>query len=559
MSSSMRADALHNPFFFNVHLMIGIMVPKIESDVLVLGSGGAGLRAAIEAEANNLSVVVVSKAPIGMNNATVVSAGGFRAAIEGLTPQDLFKDTIEVGKGINDTRLVEVFAKESGDRVLELKHFGVDMRIHQGGISVGDIPGLRGLALTKPLVNYARSHGIRFSENVIITKLLIDESIISGAIGYDAQNDQPIIFSAKAVVLATGGAGALYKRTDCPLRTTGDGYSLAYKAGAKLQDMEFVQFHPFGLAEQNAPPYLVRGPIREKGHIINSLGEDIPKKHKITARPLGTKSRDLLSRAMMIEILEGKGIDGAVFLDATELFKRAGLQDEEEWFSTTHYIFFRDKLKAAERPLRIAPICHFCMGGVSIDEYCNTGVPGLYAAGEVVGGIHGANRHGGNALTDIIVFGARAGAAAAEYAKKRNKVLLPNEIETTERERYVTLREREASKKGNPREIMTRLRETMWLKVGILRDELKLQSALSDITNLKKAVPRLYATSGRMMIEALEVLMALEVAEMICRAALKRTESRGAHYRTDYPMMDNLWMKKIIISRNADGEMQLRA
>jgi len=529
------------------------MAFHMESDVLVLGTGGAGLRAAIEAEARGASVVAVSKAPAGMNNATVVSGGGFRAAIEGLTPEEHLRDTIEVGKGINDRRLVEVFAREGGERVLELRRFGVEVRVRPGGVSVGDLPTLRGLGMTKPMVDYLRSREVRIVENVVVTRLLMDSGAVAGAVGYDAHNDRPVIFSAKAVVLATGGAGALYKRTDCPLRTTGDGYSLALDAGARLRDMEFVQFFPLALAEPGAPPYLVGGPVSEEGRIINSLGEDIPRKHGVTARPLVLKSRDLLSRAIMIEVLEGRGIDGAVLIDAREVFRRLG---EEGWFSTGPYAFFRDKLRAAERAFRVAPICHFCMGGVVIDEHGDTGVPGLYAAGEVVGGVHGANRHGGNALTDITVFGARAGAAAAKYAKTKSRTSAESAA-AAELERYERIRKGGAEGSVKPREVMSRLRETMWLKAGVVREASKLREALGEIAELRRMAPRLRASSGRMMLEALEVPLALDAAEMIARAALERTESRGAHYRTDYPKEDEDWMRIVVISRSDDGEMRL--
>ena len=530
------------------------MVLKIESDVLVLGTGGAGLRAAIEAEARGASVVAVSKALAGMNNATVVSGGGFRAAVGGLTPEEHLRDTVEVGKKINDRRLVEVLAREGGDRVLELKRFGVEMRVSQGGVSVGDIPSLKGLGLTKPLVNYALSQGVRFVENVIATRLLRDGEAVVGAVGYDAYNDRPVIFSAKAVILATGGAGALYQRTDCPLRTTGDGYSLAYEMGARLRDMEFVQFFPLALAEPELPPYLVGGSISEEGRIVNILGEDIPSKHGVTARPLVSKSRDLLSRAIMIEVLEGRGVDGGVLLDATEVFRRRG---EEGLFSTAPYSFFRDRLNAADKPFRVAPVCHFSMGGVVIDEHGDTSVPGLYAAGEVVGGVHGGNRHGGNALTDIIVFGARAGAAAAGCAKIMSHASLES-MATPELERYAALRNREADEASDPRAVMSKLRQMMWLKAGVVREGVKLKEALSELAKMKKALPQLQASSGRMMLEALEVPMALEVAEMICRAALERTESRGAHYRTDCPELDDeCWLRTVVISRGSGGEMRL--
>lgn len=497
--------------------------------------------------------MAVSKAPVGMNNATVVSGAGFRAAIEGLTPEEHLRDTIEVGKGLNDRRLVEIFAREGGERVAELGRFGVEAITHPGGAHVKGLPSLQGYGITKPMADYAKSRGIIFHENVIVTKLLKEDGAVVGAVGYDERNDRPIIFSAKATVLASGGAGALYRRTDCPLRTTGDGYSLAYHTGAKLRDMEFVQFFPLALAEPGFPPYLVGGPIPEEGRIINSLGEDIPRKHNVTARPLVLKSRDLLSRAVMTEIRRGMGVDGAVLIDATEVFRN---RKDKGWFSTGPYELFRDKLRAEERPFKVAPICHFCMGGVVIDEHGRTGVSGLFAAGEVVGGVHGANRHGGNALTDIMVFGARAGAAAAEVSRKA-KATRVAKLARQEIGRYEEIASRENG--YNPYVIMSRLREAMWAKAGIIRDSSSLAEAFEEIIELKGMADRVVAAKGRDMLVALEAPMALDAAEMIVRAAMERRESRGAHYRKDFPAEDPTWLKPVVVSKAENGAMRLTA
>jgi succinate dehydrogenase/fumarate reductase flavoprotein subunit len=255
------------------------MVARHESDVLVIGTGGAGLRAAIEAHEREADVLVVSKSPAGYNNATVVAGGGFRAAMGGLTPDEHMEDTLRVGNHLNDRGLVEVFTREGGMRVLELKRFGVEMRVRRGGISVGDTPGLMGLGMTKPMVEHLREEEVRILENIIVTRLLKSGDVVVGAVGYDAKNGEPCVFSFKAVVLATGGAGALYERTDNPRRVTGDGYSLAFHAGALLRDMEFTQFYPLALAEPGHPPYLLGGPMSEEGKILNRHGEDIPEKH----------------------------------------------------------------------------------------------------------------------------------------------------------------------------------------------------------------------------------------------------------------------------------------
>ncbi len=526
------------------------MILDVESDVLVIGSGGAGLRAAIEAEAQGASVVVASKAPAGMNNSTAVSGGGFRAPMGGLTVEEYIRDTIEVGKGINDRRLVEVMAKEGEERLLELRRFGVEVREREGGIYVEGRGGAQGLGLTIPLKEYAGSKGIRFLDGVIITRLLEDEGGVVGAVGYDIQGDRPVVFSSGAVILATGGAGALYKRTDCPVRTTGDGYTLAFEAGATLRDMEFVQFYPIALAEEGAPPYLIGGYMTEEGHIINSLGEEIPKKHGVKARPLVLKSRDLLSRAVMIEILEGRGVEGAVLLDAREAIGRRG---EEGWFSTGPYRFFAETLRAEERPLKVAPVSHFCMGGVMIDEDGSTGIPGLYAAGEVVGGVHGANRHGGNALTEAIVFGARAGAAAASNARSVS-LMDVKPLASREIARYEAIKEGEGV---DPEALMRRLREVMWEKAGIVRGEEGLREALAEVERMMGEKHKLKAPPGMRMLEALEASMALKAAEMIIRSALERRESRGAHYRVDYPEEDSSWLRMVIIRRGQEGAMAI--
>ena len=515
----------------------------IKSDVLVIGTGGAGLRAAIAAHERGAEVVVVCKATAGFNNATVHAGGGFRAAMEGLSPEEHLADTVRVGFKVNDPEMVQVFAEEGGERLLELKRFGVEMRVHRGGISVGKSPYPRGMGMTKPMVDHIKNLGIPIKENIIISKLLTRDERVIGAVGYDVRNDQPVTFSSKATVLATGGAGALYKRTDCPLRTTGDGYSLAYHIGATLRDMEFVQFFPLALAEPGHPPRLVGAGIVEDGHIVNKHGEDIPEKYGITERPLVLKSRGPLSVAMMREILGGNGVDGAVLLDATEVYRMRGHEDR---FKTGHLAYYKEKLDAETQPIKIAPISHFFMGGIITDIQGDTGIPGLYAAGEVVGGVHGANRHGGNALTAITVFGARAGDAAAEYSKSTRQEFDAVQAET-ELERYRNLRSMDGNVK--PRDLIDELRELMWVKASMVRTHEGLNDALENVHKLRNKMDKLRVDKPRDILEALEVPMTLDVAEMIIRSALERTESRGAHFRVDYPELDENWVKTVVLHR----------
>jgi succinate dehydrogenase/fumarate reductase flavoprotein subunit len=529
------------------------MVNVVDTDVLVLGSGGAGLRAAIEVNSRKLSVIVVSKAPAGMNNCTVVAGGGFRAAFEGMSPEEHMKDTIEVGKGINDKRLVEVFTKEGPERILEMRDYGVEVRLHKTGAAVGSIPNLMGLGMTKPMVEYAKSKGVEFIDNVVITRLLNRGGRVVGAVGYDVKEEKPLTFASKAVILASGGAGALYKRTDCPVRTTGDGYSLGLHAGATLRDMEFVQFFPLALAEPGQPPYLLGGRLTEEGKIMNSLGEDIPQKYGLKARPLVLKSRDLLSRALMTEITQGGGVDGTVLIDARDVFKKRSDKQIAEGGVQKLLV---EKLRATEKPFRVAPVCHFCMGGLVINEHGDTGVPRLYAAGEVVGGVHGANRHGGNALTDILVFGQRAGAAASDHVVKTRKEKV-TDLADSEIKRYESIMSREQG--YSPHDVMTRLKEAMWAKAGIIRDSASLSEAFETVFDLKLMADRIAASKGRDMLVALEVPMALETAEIIIRAAMERKESRGAHYRTDYPSESPNWLRPIFVNLSETGAIKFKA
>ncbi|MCW4050936.1 MAG: FAD-binding protein [Candidatus Bathyarchaeota archaeon] len=526
------------------------MALNYKSDILIIGTGGAGLRAAIEAEASGAHVILVSKAPAGYNNCTIVAGSGYLAAVGGMSVEEHLERTLSVGKGVNDPKLVKVLTEEGGERVLELEKYGCVVNVRHGGIHVGDKDTILGQGITLPKVKYIRDKGVEIVENTIITKLHKEGDRVVGAVGYCSDKKTPVIFQSKAVILASGGAGALFKRTDCPLKTTGDGYSLAYHTGVRLRDMEFCQFFPLALAEPCAPKFLVNGPLIWEGKIINSLGEDIPAKHGVTERPYIAKSRDLLSRAMMKEILSDGGLDGAVLVDAREVVKRG---NEDEFHGMANLAFYRDRLKAHERPFRVAPVSHFTMGGVVSNTYGETDVKGLFAVGEVMGGVHGANRHGGNALTDVTVFGARAGARATEYVKKVDHVDV-EEKAAPELERYKRMAKRETG--YTPPTIMNLLRETMWENAGIIRDSYSLVDAYEKVAELRDTATKVMAQHGRQMLAALEVPMALNAAEMIIRAAMMRRESRGAHYREDYPEMDPEWVKTVIISKKGEA-MQL--
>lgn len=522
------------------------MVNHVKSDILIIGTGGAGLRAAIEAHEKGAKVVLVSKAPAGYNNCTIVAGSGYLAAVGGMSVNEHRERTLSVGKGLNDPALVEALVTE-GERVLELDKFGCVVNVRHGGISVGGPDTKLGQGITLPMVDYIRGLGIEFVENVIISKLLKKDGAVVGAVGYSSNEEQPVIFQTKAVLLASGGAGGLFKRTDCPLRTTGDGYTLAFKAGARLRDMEFCQFFPLALAEPSAPNLLVDGKVVWEGKILNATGEDIPAKHNVTERPYIAKSRDLLSRAMMREVHDGLGVSGAVLLDAREVVKNGKPGDR---YGMGDYDYYVKKLRAHERPILIAPLSHFTMGGVVANPDGETGVPGLLVAGEVMGGVHGANRHGGNALTDVTVFGVRAARKAVEYIQGKELGDL-DEFAEPELEYYEKLSSREVG--FTPPTLMDLVRENMWENVGVIRDSHMLVEAYERLSNIRDSTRSILAKPGKQLLNALELIMALDVCEFIIRAAMERRESRGAHYRLDHPEEDPAWRKTIILSKKDDA------
>ena len=519
------------------------MVIHVQTDLLIIGTGGAGLRAAIEAEAMGTKVILVSKAPAGYNNTTIVAGSGYLAAVGGMTVDEHRERTFTAGKMVNDPGLVETLVREGGERVLELSKFGCVVNERFGGIHVGAPGTVLGQGITLPQVKYLKDKGVEFVENVIVTKFIKEDGRVVGAVGYSSKDMDVVLFQFKAVLLATGGAGALFKRTDCPLKTTGDGYSLAFHAGARLRDMEYCQFFPLALAEPDSPPLLVDGPVVWEGKILNILGEDIPAKHNVTARPYIAKSRDTLSRAMMMEIHEGSGVEGAVLLDAMDVVKNA---DPDQFHGMASLDYYKEKLRAHERPFRIAPISHFTMGGVVANSDGETGVEGLFVAGEVMGGIHGANRHGGNALTDVTVFGRRAALKALEYCADRELV----DIEEMATDEVELIEKRSKRETGfTPAVVMGRLRENMWENAGILRDADMLVAAYEKLSELRDSSRLIVAQHGKQLLAALELEMALDASEFIIRAAMERKESRGAHYRLDFPEEREEWKKTIILSK----------
>ncbi len=525
----------------------------IDTDVLVIGGGGAGLRAAIEARKYGLEIAIISESPVGFRNNTAISGATFAATGLGSqladSPDVHLRDTITAGCFLNDRRLVAAMVHGAANQVHDLIEFGVNFRLRNGKLSIWQIPGhtyprhviverFRGINITRPMRQYTAGLGIQFIEGVLVTGLLRAENTVVGALGIDA-NGEVIVLSAKSTILATGGAGQLYLRTNNAIGLTGDGYALAYEVGAALRDMEFVQFYPTALSKHDSKLCAYEGLMPRGATLRNSLDEDILKRHGID--DFSKATRDILTRIIMEEIAGGRGIEDGVVFDLTAM-------PEED----AGKLYRRGYLPK----FSVAPTAHFFMGGIGINEDGETGIDGLCAAGEVCGGIHGANRLGGNAITDILVFGAIAGDRAATRASKIGRIPVPQREIAAGLERMSELASGHGQ--GNLEELQQSLKRTMWDKVGVIRNGKSLEDAQREIVALREQLKRVSLIGSRHLHQALKLANMLTVSEMVCRAALTRTESRGAHYRTDYPEEDNQqWLKTIEISCQ-NGEMALR-
>jgi len=527
-------------------------VEVIETDVLVVGSGAAGLRAAIEARRQGVEVLLASKTSTGLANCSIFSGGGFTAALGTLTKESHFKTTIATGRYLNDQRLVEALVDEEASRVLELQEFGVKLSVGDGSCHVvnGSFPML-GTGLIHPLVRYAINTGVKTLENTMITDLL-SEGNINGAVGFNVLNGKHVAVKAKAVVLASGGAGQAYRRNDNPVRMTGDGYVMAYELGVPLVDMEFVQFLPTGSAEPGHPMLylLLPSSLLEHGVLQNVHGEDIVKKYGLDPRLAYSTQRDTWTIAIAKEIYKGRGEDDTVLLNLARLPETLQRHQFIQSLSETFKGF-----PLLTKPIHVTPLAHTFLGGIQIDENCKTAIPGLFAAGEVTGGVHGANRVGGNALTECIVYGARAGKNAADHAKNAPGSQIDMKQVEQKLEKVDDITGRAPSNLGNPKLIRTRIQEIMWKKAGMIRNHQSLTEAQAELTQLKEEnLPKIYGGNPPEVMEALEATNLFLVATLVVKAALAREESRGVHYRVDYPRQDDQrWLKHIVLTRRQEG------
>lgn len=527
----------------------------LSCDILVIGGGGAGLRAAIEAKETGADVIIVSKSRVGFGNNTFISKGTFAAAT-GLgnlsdNPDVHTKDSIRGGRFINDQRLVKLVAQEAGDQIAFLEKCGVKFFKRHGKIRLMHTPGHSfsrhvrgehhtGRDFTIPLREYARSIGVRFAERIFITKVFTSTNRVAAATGitYDGHF---LDFATTCVILATGGFAQIYLHNNNAAGMTGDGHALAYVLGIPLKDMEFIQFYPTALGILGSRLFLYEAFIFQAGAVLrNANGEDILAKYGLND-PMAM-TRDRLTRAIMHEIAEGRDVDGGVLVDFNKI--------SDENLNSWRYML-PSANQSRENKLVVFPTAHFCMGGISIDEHAETSVPGLFAAGEVCAGIHGANRLGGNALTEVFTIGGIAGRMAAIKAREIGRTAFPKMQMVEEKKRLESLF---TMGKRDARELRNDLKQLMWDNAGIIRDESGLQDAVRRIEELTADLPSVQIRDGRGLIKYLELCNMLLVSNMVCKAALLRNESRGAHYRTDFPDENNTnWLKNIFIHKKASN------
>jgi fumarate reductase (CoM/CoB) subunit A len=540
----------------------------LETDVLVIGGGGAGARAAIEAAKSNARVLIVVKGLYGRSGCTVMAEGGYNAAF-GFTDEDSpdlhFEDTVLGGRYLNNQRLVEILVREAPERLIDLEWYGAAFdRIKNTILSQRAFGGSssrrtchKGDRTGHEMMNALKEESARLSidvmEEVMVTSLLTSKGAVSGATGYHIVTGQFLLFKAKAVVLATGGAGRIYPVTTNPFQKTGDGYALAYNAGADLMDMEMVQFHPTAMVHpQSARGLLVTEAVRgEGGRLYNRKGERFMARYDPERLELST--RDVVTRSLFRELEEGRGTpEGGVYLDVSHLPN--GIIENKLTMMVRQ--FSDAGVDIRHEPMVISPSAHHFMGGVWVDEDCESTVRNLFACGEVAGGVHGANRLGGNSLAETQVFGRRAGLAAGRRAAAGE--FLPLDMAQVEQEYKRVFSYQEGRGGESVYDLRSALEETMWKNAGIVRSERGLKKALKDIGDIRARLKRVSVDGGRrynlQQVHALELEGMLLVSEMIVRSALLRTESRGAHYRADYPKEDPAWVRNIMVKKGMELE-----
>ena len=538
-------------------------IKTISTDVLIIGSGGAGSRAAIEVDNAGLKATIVSKGLSFRSGCTGMAEGGYNAVFKTVDKDDSIEahinDTLKGGSFLNDKKLVEILVNESPQRLIDLENYcALFDRKENGEIDQRPFGGqsfrrtcYQGDRTGAELLNALKEEIIRRDieciEEVMITSLVTDADQVIGATGLNLKDSSLIYFKAKSVILASGGAGQLYPVTSNTFQKNGDGYAIAYKAGAQLVDMEQIQFHPTGMiAPESKKGVLVTEAVRaEGGKLMNKDGERFMSKYAPEKMELAT--RDVVARSIYQEIIEGRGTkNGGVYLDISHL------DDDyiDEKLETMVLQFENVGVDIKHGPIEVAPTAHHFMGGLKIKEDASTSLKNLFGAGEVCGGVHGANRLGGNALADTQVFGKIAGVSASQASKDCELKTNDEQVEK-EASRIESL-----IKKGSikPKEFKNNIKNLMWEKVAIVRDEKTLNEALAELQQMQKDLDNMDVKDitqyNSDLVTALEVINMVEICILTVKSAILRRESRGAHFRSDFPESKDEWKKSIVFSKN---------
>jgi succinate dehydrogenase / fumarate reductase flavoprotein subunit len=575
-------------------------------DVLIIGAGGAGLRAAIEAADAGVSVGLICKSLLGKAH-TVMAEGGMAAAMAHNDDRDSWKvhfaDTMRGGQYVNNWRMAELHAKEAPDRVRELEGWGAvfdrtpDGRINQRNFGGHRYPRLAhvgdrtGLELIRTLQDHAVYKGMTVHMEHTVIELILDNGRAAGVLAYDRERGRFHVFQAKAVVLATGGIGRAYRITSNSWEGTGDGHALAFRAGAELIDMEFIQFHPTGMVwPLSVRGLLVTEGVRGEGGVLkNSEGrrfmfDDIPDNYKpqtasdpeegwryVTGdksarRPPELLTRDHVARCIVREVKAGRGSPhGGVFLDIAWIREKMGNAEEHikrKLPSMYHQFKELADLDITKEPMEIGPTTHYVMGGIRVDgDTQMSTIPGLFAAGECASGINGANRLGGNSLSDLIVFGKRAGEYAAQWAREHGQARLDEGSVNKAMQDSLAPFERGDSGE-NPYKVQSDLQDTMQALVGIVRMESEMREALTRIQQFKDRAARVGVSGHREYHAgwhtALDLRNLLTVSEAVALSAIERKESRGGHFREDYPdKMAEFGTVNVMVKQGSGGALQI--
>ncbi|MHA1903257.1 MAG: FAD-binding protein [Candidatus Thorarchaeota archaeon] len=542
-------------------------------DVLIVGAGGAGCRAAIEASKHNLDVIMLSKELVGKAH-TAMAEGGLNVSLGNVDPDDdvdtHFKDTIVGGNYLNNQELAEILVRDAPERVFDLEEMGaVFDRTPEGKIAqrtfgkqswrrTAYASDRTGSEIMVTLTEAIRKTSVRVFDEVFATKLLVHDGRIAGVCAIDSKYGDYLVFRAKSVVMATGGAGRIFKVTSNAQLDVGDGYGMAYDVGCEMMDMEMVQFHPTGMVKpESAKGRLVTEAVRgEGGILLNNKGERFMNRYYPEVMELA--GRDQVARSIMTEVLEGRGSpDGGAYLSISHLpasIIEFRLESMIEQFEDAG-------VDIRNEPMQVSPTAHHFMGGIKIDTNSQTTISGLYASGECTGGVHGGNRLGGNALADTQVFGALSGENAAKFAKDHEHTGVDRDSIQEEFQRLETMLQR---KEGiSPADARKELTELMWEKVQIFRNEEDMAHAVKELRRIEEnVVPKIKVDIPTKRYnpgwhQAIEFGHMVKTARMVAEAAIMRKGNRGAHYRVDADPNDKGYYN-IVIRKDKDGKMDLR-